>query len=1078
MHLLRRPALFAAFALALPALHAQGTADGALRGRLADSLGRVLPRATLLLRNQDTTTLTQGTTAQDGTFLVPHLPPGPYILTVVPRNADPIALPPITIPLGEALNLQAILRPRGTASSVLLSEPAEADPTAPDSIAPDLDADTLTSAHGLPTLQNASLLDGLSATQAFNAVPAGSGADPAPDPEADSDSADLTTGPAHGLARGRHAGVAYLFSQSSIREFRIFPQNSAADAGNSAGAVLTRVSRGGSAKFHGQATFVLRSETFAATNALSLATRYNAGAITTLATKPHDLRETYTASLSGPIPRVPQLFAFYTFDAQRRGFPAISSPTNPAFYSLTNIQTALLATRGVTQTQTRNALTYLDSLTGPTDRRQDQTIHFVRLDYDHFAHHQLGLQLNRVRWSSPAGLIDAPVVARGRASLGNTQGSVDSLLARWTWQPRPSLLNQLRLQYLRDLQYESPQTPLPQEAAIGPGGLAPEVVIGPNGLLFGTPATLSQQAYPDERRFQLADTATYTHGHQTFELGIDFSAIDDRTATLSNAAGAFRFDSTRTSANAGGLVDFITDATYKAQAVPNSACPSLHATPHLFCFTSFTQSFGQQRISFPTQQYAAFFQHTSRPAPWLTLHAGVRYEYLLLPIPQSPNPALDALFGTRGATSIFPEDRNNLGPRLGVDLEPFGAGRGTLRVGYGAFFGRLPGATIRSALADTALPTSTTSLRITPTSAELPCPQSPANPFGYVCSFLSRPPTVLSSTYSAVVFDRHFRLPVVQQGTLTLERTLTHAITLSATYLLDLDRQLPASTDLNIQPSTVTATYQTQADAASGIRSQRFVLPLYTARVSPSFGPVTDIVSNGNGTYNALSVAASAHTGTVLLRVSYTWSKALDFGPDQSAIPRTLSQLDPFTNGYDKGLSALNYPQLLHLSASWSPRSPHAILNHWTLAPLVLAHSGRPYSYQLYGGTRLPGGHLSLNGAGGALYLPTVGRNTLRLPYALTSDLRLARTFSLPRETHLRLSAEAFNLTNRVNLSSVEERAFLVGTPTAGVTPLVFQDASALASEGLTTQPFGTPTASSTNLSRERQIQLSLHLEF
>ena len=69
-------------------------------------------------------------------------------------------------------------------------------------------------------------------------------------------------------------------------------------------------------------------------------------------------------------------------------------------------------------------------------------------------------------------------------------------------------------------------------------------------------------------------------------------------------------------------------------------------------------------------------------------------------------------------------------------------------------------------------------------------------------------------------------------------------------------------------------------------------------------------------------------------------------------------------------------------------------------------------------------------------------------------------------------------MTNRRNISSVEERAFLVGTAVGGVTPLVFQDAATIATEGLNTQAFGTPTSSSTSLARERQVQLSVRLEF
>jgi hypothetical protein len=60
----------------------------------------------------------------------------------------------------------------------------------------------------------------------------------------------------------------------------------------------------------------------------------------------------------------------------------------------------------------------------------------------------------------------------------------------------------------------------------------------------------------------------------------------------------------------------------------------------------------------------------------------------------------------------------------------------------------------------------------------------------------------------------------------------------------------------------------------------------------------------------------------------------------------------------------------------------------------------------------------------------------------------------------------------------VTQRAFLVGTAVAGVTPLVFQDAAAVATEGLNVLPFGAYTAAGTSQARERQVQIGLRLEF
>ncbi len=1022
---------------------AQTASTGVLHGTLIPSQPGIL----LTLRNQETGQTYPITPRPDRTFLLPALPPGEYLL------AGP-ALPsvPITIRPGETTEFPTRSQP-----------PAEPEPQ------PDQDDDGLQSFHALPSTQNTTLVDGLSLTQNFHSTPLGTGSDPAPDPAADSDSAEQSTGPAFGLSRGRRAGAANVFSSAAIREFRL------SETASQILATTAFTTRAGSQHLHGSALFLFRSQLFAATNPLSLATTYTGGVSSTSPVKPHDLRQTYIATLGGPIPRT-SIFFFYTFDAQRRSFPAISSPANPAFYTLTPIQQALLRTRGVSTAATQSALTYLASLTGETPRRADQTINFARLDWRP-RRQAVALSYNRLRWNHPAGLTEAPVVASARNSLGNSNGSADTILLGLTSAFNSRRINRLALQLTRDLQYESPQAPLPQEPAIAPGGLAPEVVIGPEGLRFGTPANLSRQAYPDERRLELADALTFVLGHHLLQLGGTFSALDDRIATEPNASGTFRYDSTRTTANAGGLVDFITDQTFNVNTYPNGACPSISAPTHLFCFTSFTQSFGQTRITFPTQTYAAFVQETWHLRPRLTLTAGLRYDYLLLPVPQQPNPALDLLFSSRGATSIFPEDRNNLGPHAALAAEPFGPGRLTLSLGYSTFFGRLPGATVAAALSETALPTSTRKIRILP-SAVTACPQIPANGFGYPCSFTAQPTGVVASTTSATVFDRHFRLPDIQQLTLRLARTLGSRTELSASYLLNLDRQLPSSTDLNIAPSTSQASFLLQNGPSAGLL---FGVPLYTSRVSSSFGPVTDILSDGNATYNALVLTVRTRLRSVLTATAdYTFSKALDTGVALTGIPRTDNRFDPFTNGYDKAISPVNYPHFLRVAAvATSPRTPHRLLAGWDLAPVVLLRSGRPYSYDIFGGSRLPGGHLSINGSGGALYLPTVGRDTLRLPFAVQSNLRLARMFTPARSrVTLRLAAEAFNLTNRVNLSSVEQRAYLPGTPTAGVTPLLFQDASTIAAEGLNTQPFSTPTAAASSLQRERQLQFSLHLAF
>jgi hypothetical protein len=490
----------------------------------------------------------------------------------------------------------------------------------------------------------------------------------------------------------------------------------------------------------------------------------------------------------------------------------------------------------------------------------------------------------------------------------------------------------------------------------------------------------------------------------------------------------------------------------------------------------------------------------------------MRYEYEFLPLPQQPNAGLDAVFGSVGATSVFPEDRNNFGPRLGLQWAPFGVGRGVIRAGYGMYFGKLPGATVRALLLDTAIAGSTTHVRILPTT-ETVCPQMATVGFGYPCAYVAAPPAAIAATTSAMVFDRRFRLPMVQQGTLSLERELGWGVLARAEYEMNLDRQLPNSVDINIAPSTGEQTFQLQGGtgSAGAQNGETFAVPVYSERVSASFGPVTDVVSNANATYNGLTLEARRGLGSgrsgyggvgrgLEFRVAWTWSKAIDFGQNAGAVPRTNGQFDPFNVRYDKGLSALDFPHRVVAMAVWSPRltggrsgmtataerAVWKLANGWSLSGIFSESSGRGYSYDVFGGTRLAGGRESINGSGGSTVLPTVGRNTLRLPDSANLDVRLSRSFRLGETLRLRAALEAFNVMNHQNISGVTQRAFLVGTPvflnngTTGpeVTPLVFQDAATVATEGLNVLPFGAYTAAGTSQARERQVQLGLRLEF
>ena len=1130
---------------------AQGPVDAAIRGQVVGVCGPYphlcfLRGVRVELSSSERSSKRVLDADERGEFLLDRLPPGEYTLLATLRGIKTTGV--ITLNGGELADVAVTLGPGGTVkvqpqggeSSLLevqdqasvLPEPSrrwedlgELDSQAavaaevPQSASAPADDDheedaaSRTSGRdgsaasglsyaGISPIQSSQTVDGLSVEQNFRAGPRGS----------------ATGGPSSESS----------FSEGAVRSLRVLPHTFSAQYGGGGGG-LAAVSRSGTNTPHGSAFVLTRESAWAATNPFSIETHYRDGVVTTAAVKPAGSMEQFGGSVGGPlrlsrlhVGTSHKLWGFASIEEQVHADHIVSTPATPSFYALSADQIDLLANRGVDAAATNAALDYLDSLTGTTERTAYRLQVFGRVDTEATSRDRVALSYAANRFDSPAGVAlgqasDA-VVARGRGSLGDSEIQVDAVAARWLHTFSPRWNNEVRGQFARDLEYETPRAPLPQEPAIGPGGYAPQVLIAPNGFAYGTPSSLARsaaggrRAYPDEARLQVADAMQIKLRKHLITLGGDWSRIHDRIDALSNAEGSFSYDSGATGGKDGGLVDWVTDYTFNVHAYPNGGCPSIVAAVHDFCFRSFTQSFGSAPTEFVTHAIAGYAEDAFRVRSDLSLTVGVRYEYTLLPPPQTGNPNLDAditatiipVWGkVAGLTSRFPEDRNNFGPRLSAAWTPRWRDGvlGTIHVGYGMFFGRVPGATMRAALTDTALPSTTLRVRIRPTTETL-CPQvtDVQQGFGYPCDYITTPPAAVAQTSSAVVFASDYRVPVVQRATLLLEREVGQRTLLRLSYVTALATQLPGSTDINITPSPGYASYMLQGgEGHVGLQDgETFVVPVYKQRLLSDYGPLTALVSNSNATYHAATAEAQLRgfhrrgLTSLELRGSYTFSRAIDYGPQSSAAPGADTQFDPFTHGYDKGLSNQQFPHrfagdlIYKTSLALGPEWARKALSEWRLAAIGVAGSGSPYSYQIFGGTYLSGGRETINGSGGATYLPTIGRNTLRLPARGRLDLRIGREFGVPwkvgaSRVKINAFAAAFNLLNTVNLSSVETRAFVLGTPAyAGApTPLVFQDATTIAQEGLTTTPaFGMPRSSTTGISRERQVELGVRVQF
>ncbi|WP_419804849.1 TonB-dependent receptor domain-containing protein [Terriglobus sp.] len=1100
---------------------AQSLTTGAVGGVLRDAQGGAVAGATVVLQAGRLPPQTVQTDAL-GEFRVDDLRPGEYEVRCERDGFAPLRVPSVPVAAGQAVRLALVLQAAGVAQTVTVRAAEAERPSLVDSplngsllpqelVALPIDGRRFQDFALLTPLTN--LGDDSATPDSSDSGAAGGDAQEASDAEARSGDTVQTSTRAmdpsqssftqdgftvnrsyDGAPRGS-AAAPFNVPLEAVREFQVRAIGEGSPLGRDGGGSVNAVTRRAEDELHGSAFFLLRNSGADAADPFAVATRYNNGAPVSATVKPRDQREQFGGSLGRRLPRTGnRVYAFGAAEAQRRSFPGISSPDNPAFYRLTAMQSALLGNRGVTAAKAAQGLSFLDSLTGEVPRHSSTLALTPRLDVVTSPKSSLLVTYTGTRHDAPSGARGGAVVAQSRDNVSTLHIVADTLQISQSIGAGTRWVLQAGAAVSRDEVSELEAPALAGEPRTGPQGAVPQVSIdlanasSGGAFRFGTPVAAERRRLPQEHRAEFQASAAFSGRAHTVTLQAAGSLLDTAVDAAATTSGAYQYGSRSTGGRAGGLVDFLTDFTYSATSYPNGGCPSIYATVHLFCFQSFTQGFGAgTSVRFHTGEASAAVHDVWRLTPRLHVTVGARYEYFRMPLPQHTNVALDTVFGNLGATGFLPGDPGNFAPRLGI---AYGLhDRTVVRVGYGIHFGRVPGRVLQQVLTNTAQPASTYSVRITPTAEIDPACSSVGANFGYPATYTCGSTGLPARTSAATILSRRFQLPTVQDAELTVERKLAAGVMLSVSYTAALSRELPNSVDANIAPSLGEARFaiqRTDGVTTPGLRNgATFAVPLYTSRISPDFGPVSLVLSNGNGVYQAGVVQVSRVAARGLtLHGAYTFSKSLDTLRVSGAAVNTDAQFDPFDPRYDRALSNLDRRHKVTATAVWAPevlrgsRLQRGLLNGFTVAPIVFVTSGRPYSFLIEGGTVLPGGRESLNGSGGATYLPSVGRNTLRLPIETTVDLRLARAFALRERTHLRISAEGFNLFNHRNVTGVTQRAFLPGTVANGLTPLVFQDAAAIAAEGLTSRPFGTANSGGTDLTRARRLQAGLRFEW
>jgi Carboxypeptidase regulatory-like domain/TonB dependent receptor len=1055
---------------------AQSTTTGAIGGVVSNPNKEVVPGATVTVKNIGTNKEDTAVTDGQGRFRVVNLDPGSYSVTINATGFAPFSVDKLTVEVGLVTNVDAPLTigPVQGGNVIITADAPVINTNQPDfsnnmnqtsinnlpingqrwsnfallnpGTVPDANFG-LISFRGISGLLNNNTIDGGDNNQAFFSE-----------------------------ERGR-TRLNYTTSPSSIREFQVNTSNYSAEYGRAAGGVVNAVTKSGTNEFHGQAFYYRRDNKWGARNPLGLlqvpATVSPSGFV---ALKPEDVRNRWGVTIGGPIKK-DKLFWIFTYDELRRNFPG-SAIFTPGFIldSQVNNTTLTGAGVGLTQAQVDATKTFLLSLTGATPRQGNQRIFLPKIDWNINSKNTFTFSYNRLRWVSPAGIQTQPTNTLGRRSFGDDFVNGDTYLARLSSNFGPNMVNEFRFQYGRDNEFEFSQVPLPGEPLTAPaypgvttaGSRSPDINIS-GAIDFGTPTFLERPAFPDEKRYQYADTVTLTRGNHTIKFGGDINHVLDVQDNLRNYAGSYFY----TNVN-----DFIVDYQKFLTPAFNGQCATgFNTTTGSFrragrCYNgAYNQGFGPTQFSFATNDYNFFVQDDWRYTPRLTVNFGVRYEYEQLPKPFLGNPAVPK-------TNVLPSDKNNIGPRIGFAWDITGNGKNSLRGGYGIYYGRIINSTILNALTNTGNAGGQIQVSLsqnTSTSCTTATPTTNCSPI-FPNTLLSAPPGSTAIQF----FQTDFQAPLIHSMDLIVEREISRNTVVSFSFLGSFGRRLPTFVDTNLTQPTTTGTYTILDGPFAGAN---YSVPLYTgSRPNTSFGAMTEIRSIVSSSYYAFVAQLNRRlTKGLQFQMNYTRSKSRDVGQASVTFTVANSPFDAFNPQAEQGNSNFDIPHKFVANAVWYPHfkvkgAASALLNGWELAPIFQLYSGVPFTPAISGTFPTTGGPslqaTGQNGSSGSTRFALVERNSFRLPKITNLDMRVSRRIHFNETTALEFLVEGFNVFNRTQVTGLNTTLY----KTQGTFAAPQLCSTTCSSSPITN--FNTVSAAGGTLFRERQIQAAVRFEF
>ena len=455
--------------------------------------------------------------------------------------------------------------------------------------------------------------------------------------------------------------------------------------------------------------------------------------------------------------------------------------------------------------------------------------------------------------------------------------------------------------------------------------------------------------------------------------------------------------------------------------------------------------------------YSAFFQDNIRVSPRLTLNLGFRFEPF---IPYVDKGDRVSVFRPGSKSQVFTKapagllfvgdpgvprggsdsDINNLAPRFGFAWSPFGNNRTSVRGGYGIFFDASPMSAIANVFQGVA-PFGTT-ISLSPPPGPFDDPYAGKNPFP-----MPFPPPrdiTFPELLTAATYPKTFKTAYLQDWHLTVERELANNLLLRIGYAGSKGTSLLQGWDGNA------AVYIPGKSTLANTDSRR--------PYAPGLSGIEIVDSTSGSNFHSLQVTVDKRfsRGFTVLG-NYTWAKSIDYGSGAGTLWPDFT--NPWNHSIDRGLSDFHRAHRFVVSGLWQlprlsghPAATRAIAGGWNMAgvltlqtgPYFMVRSGRDNSLSgqgydradLVGNIARPAGadpvrqwfntKAFVQNAIGTF--GNSGRNIVPGPGLGQLNYILSKDFALFEKSTLQFRAEFFNLTNHPNFIAKRTERLTSGT--------------------------------------------------